>query len=230
MQKGTWNSNTGFTETQKVRPSKIFIHRCIRSCNDFTSQGPKVIWTVVDTVNLLKHICFLLGIICLGDKQEFQVSFRQFSQSLCRTTNGAVEKGTKNGDGSVHCIRHRCRKDHQTNTLTPQTLVPSFPVASKSSPQLCSQLQISQFCNIQNTIRIQTIKGGKPGSMITRSKIWSAPDRFVLPYPVDSILCLPLHSWIPPRVHQENLDKSNTNFIYAWNWIYNDVSESPDPP
>lgn len=56
-------------------------------------------------------------------------------------------------------------------TLTPQILVPSFPVASKSSPQLCSQLQISQFCNIQNTIRIQTIKGGKPGSMITTSKI-----------------------------------------------------------
>lgn len=98
---------------------------------DVSSQGPKVIWTVVDTVNLLKPICFLLGIMCLGDKQEFQVGFRQFSQSLCRTTNGAVEKRTENGDGSVHCIRHRCRKDHQTNHTYPSNTSSFFSCSFK---------------------------------------------------------------------------------------------------
>lgn len=41
------------------------------------------------------------------------------------------------------------------------------------------------------------------------------PDRFILPYSVDSILCLPLYSWVPPWIHQENLYRPKYELIYC---------------
>lgn len=39
------------------------------------------------------------------------------------------------------------------------------------------------------------------------------PDWLILPYAMDSILCLLLHSWVPPRIHQKYLNRRKKKFV-----------------
>lgn len=146
--------------------------------------------------------------IDLSDKEEFQVGLRQLSEGIWRTTDSTTE-GTEDSVRSlfVKPVNLDNPKEEETKAqirLTPRTLVPFSPVALESSPQLCSRLQISQFCHVDENIKPLKRKGEDPGFM-NNASVKCAPDGFVLAYSVDSILRLLLNSRVPPRVHQKYL-------------------------
>lgn len=120
-------------------------------------------------------------------------------------------------------IYHCGKIVRQLKNLMAKKVNKAYPSNTSSFFSWSFKILSSTVFSITNLIILQRQKTMLVSS---RSKKWTmflynfehlcrghkrSPDWLILPYSVNSILSLPLHCWVPPRIHQENLDKNKTD-------------------